>query len=75
MGDLITAVSTTISGIFTSIITAFSDIGNLIFVFTEGAITGVSPFGYFLALIIGLPLGAKLFSVLIGLIKRLVPKF
>lgn len=72
MSDLITAVTTTITGIFTAIVTAFSDIGNLIFTFTEGAITGISPFGYFLALLIGIPAGTWLFNKLFNLLKGLI---
>lgn len=71
MGDLITAVTTTISGIFSAIISAFADVGNLLFVFTEGNLTGISPFGYFMALIIGVPAGVWLFSKLLGLIKSI----
>lgn len=71
MGDLITAVTTTISGIFSAIISAFADVGNLLFVFTEGTLTGISPFGYFMALIIGVPAGVWLFSKLLGLIKSI----
>lgn len=73
MGDLITAVSTAVSGMFTAIITAFADIGNLLFVFTEGAISGISPFGYFLALMLGFPIAVWLFNKVLGLIKKIMP--
>lgn len=76
MESLIGAITETVSGIFTATIEAFAKVGNLLFTFAEGGtISGISPFGYFLALIIGIPLGAKLFSVLVGFIKRLIPKF
>lgn len=72
MEGLITTVTSTITGIFSAIITAFADVGNLIFTFSEGALTGVSPFGYFIGLIIGVPIGVKLFSALLSMIKRIM---
>lgn len=72
MGDLIKAVTDTISGIFTGIIEAFAGVGNLLFTFGEtGALTGISSFGYFMALVIGVPAGVWLFTKLLGLIKSI----
>lgn len=61
------------TGIFTGLVGAFSDIGSLIFKMGEnGAISGVSGFGWFLIVLIGVPLATWLLSKLFGLINRLV---
>lgn len=61
------------TGMFTGLVKAFSDIGSLIFTMGEnGAISGVSGFGWFLVVLIGVPLATWLLSKLFGLINRLV---
>lgn len=71
MESLITAITDTISGVFTSILTAFAGVGDLIFVIGDTGITGIQPFGYILALLVGIPVASWLFSKLLGLINRI----
>lgn len=62
MSTIITAVTDAFSGIWGGIIEALSGVGDLIFVVTEGTLSGLTPFGYVLALALGLPLATWLFG-------------
>lgn len=72
MEAFITAITDAFSGIFEAILNTFGSIGQLIFTISEaGAITGVSPFGYVIALILGVPLATWVISKGLGFIKSI----
>lgn len=72
MEAFITAITDAFTGIFTAILKTFGSIGELIFVISEqGAITGVAPFGYVLALIVGVPLATWAISKGLGFIRNI----
>jgi hypothetical protein len=61
------------TGLFSGLVEAFSNIGSFIFVMGEnGTISGMSGFGWFLIVLIGVPLATWLLSKLFGLINRLI---
>lgn len=70
MDVFIEAVGQIFSTIFTAIINAFASLGNLIFTVGEtGTVTGITPFAYVLALVIGVPLATWLVSKGLSFIK------
>jgi len=70
MTEFVTAIGEIFSTIFTAIITAFASLGNLIFTVSEaGAVTGITPFAYVLALVVGIPLATWLVSKGLAFIK------
>lgn len=71
MQAFITAITDAFTGIFTAILNTFGSIGELIFEISEGAITGVAPFGYVLALIVGVPLATWAISKGLGFIRNI----
>ncbi|MCQ2387853.1 MAG: hypothetical protein MJ066_05370 [Clostridia bacterium] len=72
MAAFITAITDVMTGIFSALITALSSVGGLIFTIGEsGAITGVEPFGYLLAVLVGVPAGAWVFSKLWGVVRSI----
>lgn len=72
MEAFITAITDTFSGIFTAILNTFGSIGQLIFTISDaGAITGVAPFGYVIALILGVPLATWVISKGLSFIKSI----
>ena len=75
MADFVTGVGTVLSGVFTSILEAFSGIGNFIFTFGEtGTISGLTGAGWLFVLLIGIPLATWLFSKGIGLVSHLLKR-
>lgn len=75
MEGFITAITGALSGVFTAITNAFASVGDLIFVSGEaGAVTGVTSFGYVLAVIVGIPLATWLLNKALGLFKGLNKK-
>lgn len=76
MADFITAITDVVSGIFEAILNAFGTAGELVFATAAetGTITGLTPFGWLLAIIIGLPLGTWAFGKLWGVIKSIRAK-
>lgn len=71
MENFITAVTSAFTGIFTAILNTFGSIGELIFEISEGAIVGVAPFGYVLALIVGVPLATWAISKGLSFIRNI----
>lgn len=69
MSGIITAVTDAFSGVWGGIIEALSGVGDLIFVVSEGQLNGLTPFGYVLALAMGLPLATWLFGKAFSWIK------
>lgn len=64
MSAFLEAIGSAISTIFSAITGAFKDIGNMIFTFGEqGALSGLTPAGYIVALLIGIPLATWIFSM------------
>jgi len=72
MEGFITAITDVFSGIFTSILDTFGSLGQLIFTLGEnGSITGVSPFGYVVALLVGVPLATWVINKGLSLIRQI----
>lgn len=70
MTEFITGVTDVVSGIFEAILNALGTAGNLIFAVGDaGAITGLTPFGWLMVIIIGLPLATWVFGKVFGLIR------
>lgn len=63
MTAFLEAIGSAISTVFNAITNAFQGIGNMIFTFNEGVLSGLTPAGYIVALIIGLPLATWIFSL------------
>lgn len=75
MSQFVTAITDALTGVFTAILQAFAGIGDLIFTVGEaGAITGLTPFGWVTAALIGIPLASWLFAKAIALISKLFKK-
>ena len=76
MTSFITAITDALTGVFSAILKAFEGIGNLIFIIAEDgtSITGITPFGWVAAALIGIPLASWLFAKAVGLISRLFKK-
>lgn len=74
MSEFITGIGTVLTTIFTTILQAFSGIGELLFVISETGITGVTPFGWLMTVIVGVPLATWLFSLGVSLVKRIASK-
>lgn len=73
MEEFISTIVSVVGGIFNAIIEALKSLGGLIFTLGEtGAITGVTGFGYVLAVVLGIPLATWLFSLGFGFIKRML---
>lgn len=72
MNGIITIVIEAFSGIWGGIIEALSSVGDLIFVVTEGTLSGLTPFGYVLALALGIPLATWLFGKAFSWIKGII---
>lgn len=72
MSNIITAVTDAFTGIWTSIISALAKVGELIFEITDGTLSGLQPFGYVLALAIGVPLATWLFGKAFSWIKGII---
>lgn len=62
MDGFVTAFTTLFSGVFSAIIEGMSSFGELVFTVTEGAVTGVAPFGWLLIVGIAIPLATWFFS-------------
>lgn len=71
MEAFITAITDTFKGIFMAILDTFGSVGELVFEFNEGAITGVAPFGYIVALLVAVPLATWVISKGIALIRQI----
>ena len=71
MADFVGGIVSVISALFTAILQAFGSIGELVFVIAESGITGLTPFGWLMTALIGIPLATWLFSKAIGFVKNL----
>lgn len=74
MSNFVTAITDALTGVFTAILQAFAGIGDLIFTVESGAISGLTPFGWVAAALIGIPLASWLFAKAIALISKLFKK-
>lgn len=75
MTELVSSLTTLISGIFEALINALASLGDLIFkTSAEGALSGLTPFGWLSVVFIGIPLATWLFNKAIGIFKMLRSK-
>lgn len=75
MDAFISGIVAVMTGVFTGILEALSGIGSLLFTMSEaGAITGITGFGYFMVVLVGIPLGTWLVSKVLGLVNKLRAK-
>lgn len=76
MSAFVTGIVDVLSGLFQGIITSLGGIGNLLFTIdaTNNTITGITGFGWFTIVLIGIPLGTWLFSKFLGIFNKLLRK-